>query len=140
MASGQTTNYGLNQWAANDKILRVEFNRDNVTIAQVLDTIPQLVLGSYIGDGQATRLIDIGFTPAALYVVASDGMSFREFNGASQFCGGLVFQGKPALDIYKQRMILEICENGFRVAYNVENSMYLYTNQPNMTYHYIALR
>ena len=29
MASGQTTNYQLNQWEAEDKVLRTEFNADN---------------------------------------------------------------------------------------------------------------
>ena len=29
MASGQTANYQLNQWEAEDKVLRTEFNADN---------------------------------------------------------------------------------------------------------------
>lgn len=140
MASGQTEHFGLNQWNAEDKVLREEFNHDNAKIDEMLKTIPQLVFGTYTGDGQATRTIELGFTPSALYVVASDGMSFREYNGSSQFCGGLVFHGEPALDTFKKRMILEICENGFRVAYNVDYSFYLFTNQPDMKYHYIALR
>ncbi len=32
MSSKQTTNYGLNQWAATDNFLREEFNRDNARI------------------------------------------------------------------------------------------------------------
>ena len=32
MASGQTENYGLNQWAAEDAVLREEFNRDNAKL------------------------------------------------------------------------------------------------------------
>ena len=32
MASGYTSNYQLNQWAATDKVLREEFNQDNVKI------------------------------------------------------------------------------------------------------------
>lgn len=140
MASNYTEHYGLCQWDAADQVLREEFNQDNKKIDGALATIPQLVFGSYVGNGSATRKIELGFTPSALYVVASDGMSFREYNGSSQFCGGLVFQGEPALDTFKKRMILEICENGFRVAYNVDYSFYLFTNQPDMKYHYIALR
>lgn len=32
MASGQTSNYGLNQWAAEDQVIRTEFNEDNAKI------------------------------------------------------------------------------------------------------------
>ena len=36
MASGQTENYGLNQWAAEDAVLREEFNGDNAKIEAAL--------------------------------------------------------------------------------------------------------
>lgn len=140
MASGQTEHFGLNQWNAEDKVLREEFNRDNAKIDEMLKTIPQLVFGTYTGDGQATRTIELDFTPSALYVVASDGTPFRHIGGTSQHCGGLIFWGEPALDTFKKRAFLEICENGFRVAYNVDYSIYLCTNQPDEKYHYIALR
>lgn len=32
MASKQTTNYGLNQWAAEDRVMRTEFNADNAKL------------------------------------------------------------------------------------------------------------
>ena len=38
MASGQTTNFGLNQWAAEDRVLREEFNADNRKIDAALKT------------------------------------------------------------------------------------------------------
>ena len=39
MASGQTENYGLNQWAAEDAVLREEFNRDNAKIDTLLTSL-----------------------------------------------------------------------------------------------------
>ena len=39
MASGQTENYGLNQWAAEDAVLREEFNRDNAKLDTELDNL-----------------------------------------------------------------------------------------------------
>ena len=36
MANGQTGNYGLNQWAAEDKVIRTEFNEDNAKIDAAL--------------------------------------------------------------------------------------------------------
>ena len=37
MASGQTTNYGLNQWAAEDPVLRTDFNQDNAKLDAALE-------------------------------------------------------------------------------------------------------
>lgn len=37
MASGQTENYGLNQWAAEDAVLREEFNRDNAKLDMAIE-------------------------------------------------------------------------------------------------------
>ena len=36
MASGQTANYQLNQWEAEDKVLRTEFNADNAKLDAAL--------------------------------------------------------------------------------------------------------
>lgn len=51
MASGQTTNFGLNQWAAEDQVLREEFNQDNVKIEAALGLLPKIITGSYVGTG-----------------------------------------------------------------------------------------
>ena len=83
----KTINYQQNQWAAGDKVQRVDFNADNAkldgAIAAVsaragaletgkadkadLDaaraTIPKLAAGSYAGDGAASRTIRLGFAP-----------------------------------------------------------------------------
>ena len=134
----KTTNYQLNQWDATDRVLREDFNSDNRKIDAALGEMPHFVIGTYTGDGAETRTIPLDFTPKALYVVASDGMAFRYSGGTSQLCGGLVFPEVPAKDTYRQRTFLEICEGGFRVACNVDYSIYLYTNQENIVYHYIA--
>ena len=140
MASGQTKNYGLNQWEAGDKVLREDFNADNAKIDQVLGMVPNLVLGTYVGNGQASRVIDLGFTPRALYVSAYDGMSFRYVSGTGQLCGGLVFQGHPCLESIRNRTVLAICENGFQVGYSVDTAQYVYTNVNEKEYRYIALK
>lgn len=38
MASSQTSNYGLNQWTEEDRVLREEFNQDNAKIDAALDS------------------------------------------------------------------------------------------------------
>jgi len=39
MASNYTSNYGLCQWAASDKVLRTEFNADNAKIDAAIKTV-----------------------------------------------------------------------------------------------------
>ena len=53
MASNQTEHYGLNQWAAEDNVLREEFNQDNAKIDAVLATVGNchLLQGTYVGTG-----------------------------------------------------------------------------------------
>ena len=36
MASNQTSNYGLNQWEAEDRVIREEFNADNTKVDAAL--------------------------------------------------------------------------------------------------------
>ena len=57
MASGQTSNYGLNQWAAEDKILREEFNQDNFKIETAIADRGncKIKTGTYVGTGTAGR-------------------------------------------------------------------------------------
>ena len=135
-----TENYQLPQWEESDRILMADFNAAMGNIDGAIAEIPHMVLGSYTGDGTASRTISLGFTPRAVLVVASDGVPFRYVNGTSQYCGGLVFQGEHTADLYRSRTILEICEGGFKVGYNIESSIYIFSNQENMKYHYIALK
>ncbi len=51
MASSQTTHFGLNQWAANDYVIREEFNEDNRIIDTELNKITRSAVGSYTGTG-----------------------------------------------------------------------------------------
>ena len=51
----QTTNYQLNQWDAEDRILRADFNSDNAktdaALAAIRNIVPQIAVGSYMGTG-----------------------------------------------------------------------------------------
>ena len=82
MASSQTSNYKLNQWAASDKFLRTEFNSDNSKIDAALKALAsrdtaldgakcELVMGSYTGDGTDSREIALGFRPSMVLIVGS---------------------------------------------------------------------
>ena len=72
MATTQTANYDLSQWLSTDQVLRTDFNADNAKLDAVLAgladevsskadteallqlqvTIPKLVVGTYVGNGE----------------------------------------------------------------------------------------
>ena len=72
MATNQTANYDLNQWLSTDQVQRTDFNADNAKLDAVLAgladevsskadteallqlqvTIPKLVVGTYVGNGE----------------------------------------------------------------------------------------
>lgn len=83
MASGQTTNYGLNQWTPEDAVLREEFNRDNKNLDTTLYLLATEMLhffhGTYIGTGEAAQIhYSLGVRPKALIVTSHNYYSALE--------------------------------------------------------------
>ena len=79
MASGQTSNYGLNQWAAEDPVLRTDFNQDNAKLDAALEgleqtvaSLPRLATGSYVGTGTNQMTLNTGFRPRAAIIRKAD--------------------------------------------------------------------
>ena len=135
MASGQTANFGLNQWAAEDKVIRTEFNEDNAKIDAVLAEIPTIVTGSYVGDGSASRFINLGFTPKAVYICHESGTVFS--SAGWSYWGGLALLGKPAKR--ESYNIVSIATNGFQVYYRTDPYT-VYSNLANNVFYYVVLR
>ena len=155
MASSYTPNYQLNQWAATDKVLREEFNQDNAKIDAALAaiqaaviqeadqrqeaveavaaTVPQIVTGTYTGNGAASRFIDLGFTPKAVYATVIWGATYS--SAGFTYLGGLALDGAPVqINTYP---ILSVAFNGFMVYY-ATSPQSISTNKQNETYYYIA--
>ena len=156
----KTKNYQLNQWAAGDKVQRIDFNADNDKIdgaiaavsarAGALETgkadkadldaaratIPKLAAGSYAGDGAASRTIRLGFAPKAVLVVCSDGTT----KASGDVFGGLAVTGGPVTEEYNSQTVtaLELVSNGFRVGKQNISYRRSATNDSGKTYHYIA--
>ena len=73
MASGQTSNYGLNQWAAEDKVLRTDFNQDNAKLDAALDHLAnRFYYGTYTCDGtygaENPITLTFPFRPKAIFL------------------------------------------------------------------------
>lgn len=79
MASGQTTNFGLNQWAAEDKVVRQDFNQDNAKIdtalGQLKTSVIQTAVGSYVGNGlcgsENPNHLEFDFAPKLVVLVVN---------------------------------------------------------------------
>ena len=139
MASSYTEYFQLNQWAAEDKVLRAEFNEDNRKIDQALralaGAVPRIVTGTYTGDGAESRLIDLGFAPKAIYVSTQAGNTYA--SAGSGHYGGLALAGHPVQ--VNQYMVLEIEGTGIRVHFNRTEYFGIYSNVANTVYYYVAL-
>ena len=74
MASNYTENLNLCQWAAEDPVLREDFNADNQKLEAAylaLRSAPNCVTGSYIGGTNSdTVTVDVGFRPSFLVIFA----------------------------------------------------------------------
>ena len=151
----RTTNYKLCQWEADDKIQRTDFNADNAKIDGALSGLArskadlsalavktEVAAGAYTGDGKAERVINLGFTPKAVYVCTADGITYASGSGRT-YCGGLAVSGAPA--VYMGYPIVEIVSSGFKVFYtehktsNVSTNYYG-ANTANLEFHYIAFK
>lgn len=66
----ETTNYGLHQWDPEDSFLRTDFNESFAKIDEALGVLAseRIAVGSYVGDGSASRTISLPFTPQVLII------------------------------------------------------------------------
>ena len=151
MASGQTANYQLNQWEAEDKVLRTEFNADNqkidAALAGLASAALKMAVGTYTGDGAASRVISVGFTPKAVLVCTQSGLTYSP-NASGYVYGGLALIGQPVCYRYKRGMAypyeyfnaVELTTEGFQVCETkIDDYAGVYCNSVDTTYHYFAI-
>lgn len=141
---GQTSNYGFKQWEAWERPRRGEINGalaavDGVIKAAVDSLAGQLadksslVTGSYTGDNADSRVIALGFTPAAVLLENNSGK-----------CGGSIERGLALSGVPVQYNMsnalpaVEIVDGGFRV-WNGGEDRYGNANSYLNCYRYLAL-
>lgn len=102
--------------------------------------------GVYTGNGGTKRLVSLGFTPSAVLILDSRGLTGDDVNGT---CGGLALNGSGVRGYYSSSVAdastwnnnhsaIMITTNGFYVNFNSANKVN--TNKNGETYRYIAFR
>lgn len=125
-STNHTQHYGLSQWEPEDAFLREEFNEDFRKIDGVMAGKAEIVLGTYTGDGESERVIDLGFTPKAVILENSQG--YRPVN---VYSGGIVLPGHPI-----NGNMVKIVEGGF----SVRSGSSAQFNSKGQVMYYIAFR
>lgn len=141
---GQTSNYGLKQWetwevpgqaSANAALTAIDGALAGLCAAidqveALAESRADLVFGSYTGTGTSKRTINLGFTPAWIFVL-------RETGEADTGNGGLAAPGFPAIRDSSKNAI-SVVTNGIQVGY--EFSYGPWTNDSGTVFYYIAAR
>jgi len=107
----------------------------DVPASQLDNTPKQYVAGTYIGDDSASRVINLGFNPSAVFVIEESG-TIRVSGSTS---GGLALSGSAA--VLSGHTAISVVSNGFTVykeSWYDGTSYAIYTNNLDIKYHYIA--
>ena len=137
----KTEHYNLNKPEGNDPVRLADFNENADIIDAAIAAIPDIVTGTYIGNGTATRTVDLGFAPKAVFVCSDQGATcFYAPNGALLIHGGLVLPDNGLRYSYVAPDALTITDTGLQVSYYDGTAFYNCTNTNNRVYHYVALR
>ena len=122
----------------NQKADQADVSALESSVQQISADLTKLTFGTYTGDGTASRTIQLGFQPKVVLVSTQWGAD-TFYSNFYQYYGGLALQGSPAVtqagDPY-----LSIVSNGFLLSTPelVERNNVV-INNPDYTYHYIAL-
>ena len=148
MANGQTDNYRLNQWSAEDPVLREEFNQDNAKVDGVLNQLEKgllekgncsIFMGEYTGTGKAgaeyPNQLTFPFVPLLVAIVRKDGMyaSYQAIalQGQEHFCDFNCGSSDAS----------NICiwtEYGLS-WYSISSNVFIQLNESEITYLYVAI-
>ena len=141
MASNYTEALNLCQWAADDPVLRQEFNADNTKIEAAIlaaQKSPCCVTGSYAGGtGSSKTTVNLGFRPSFLVIIrgseTSDSSAAVAVIGNSACRLSVRYSSSMPLD-----KSVAITDTGFTVTANSNDRYGM--NYADTTYYYTAFR
>lgn len=147
MASGQTENYGLNQWVAEDKVLREEFNQDNAKIDATIAATGncKIKTGSYVGTGTAGQdapvTLTFDFYPLIVFLDRAETQSettkyYIAHRNSTSICSPTYYHS--ASYHYGRPLYLTWADNSLSFCVDIDAPEAQF-NVLDQTYHYIAI-
>ena len=133
MSQNQTERFGLHLWEPGDHFLREEFNENFTAVETAMAGRPEVVIGSYTGNGLASRTISLGFTPKCVILVNAEG---RMSTGGTGYdiAGGVFFPGG-------KHTTCKVVAGGFTVSATSNSGLSTNSTDSNQSpYFYIAFR
>ena len=136
----ETQNYNLCQWAAEDRIMRTDFNDAMASIDTAIkaanDAMPRIATGTYTGTGEGGASITFPFRPLFLAIV-----------GGKQQGINVVAANSGNWDAYMAAASSTSNPVGLRGSYSftgntiaINNNVQGYAmNAANTTYHWVAI-
>ena len=130
-----TTNYSLPQWEASDRVTRGDMNDAMSAIDTALGAKREIVFGKYTGNGSYPRTIELGFTPKAVQLARTDGLT----NTSSSVYGGIFAPDHPLKYNVAGANVAyaEVVEGGFQLNSGNVNTG---GNGNYNLYHYLAFK
>jgi len=133
-----TENYQLPQWEKSDRIMMDDFNEGNRKIETALQEKSSVIIGAYVGNNAASRVIELGVKPKAVLLFDASGRT-AVYNA---FCGGLALPDCKVTGWTadgQKPTIFEVVNTGFKVYYRANTDSYTNSaNSTGTTYYYIA--
>lgn len=143
MSTNYTEHLGLTLWAAEDPVLRTEFNANNQKLDACISALPRVAVGSYEGTGasgpDAPNTLSFDFQPMLVVILAD---SHYANHPANMFIRG---QGKSAglsavdNSAYADNLTVNWIGNTLSWHYKFSDSSSHQLNDSGTTYRYFAI-
>lgn len=143
MSTNYTEHLGLTLWAADDPILRTEFNTNNQKLDAAIRSVPRITVGSYVGNGthgeDSPCSLTFDFEPLLVIIVADHGEYLEPgaiFVNGQNRCSGM---GLPDSSVRCLHLQLAWSEKGVSWYTYQDSAADHQLNSYNITYRFFAL-
>lgn len=118
--------------------LVTKINSEITELNNSINNKTESAFGTYVGDGEESRFVDVGFTPTAV-IIYNDTGEQCEYRGTTYYYyGGIATYSNPLT--YEGYPIIKIEENGFRVFKSSRSDLCVYTNLGSVKYYFQAYK
>lgn len=146
MSVNYTQHLGLSLWAADDPVLRSEFNANNNKLDSYIRKLPRITTGSYVGTGlsgpESPTVLDFNFAPHLVIITENSTSSLYPgavfIRGQTESSGlGYLSSSSDSLNLYLSW--IETSLSFYNQLVSGSSRAELQFNKEGVTYHFCAL-